>query len=158
MAADSDDDNVYCGKAPWQSVNNHTGVSGIVTELLSYEADLPLKASVQRITRLNRKRLAEMRMGTGTAMDQLPNVGPITARRLAEVGISSQAVLQDVGSVEAYVRLRFRFGRLVTLNALWAMEAALLGIDWRHLSDERKGELAQRLPSQGGHAKVKGGR
>lgn len=97
-------------------------------------------------------------MGTRTAIDELRNVGPTTARRLVEVGISSQAVVQDVGSVEAYVRLRFRFGGLVTLNALWAMEAALLGLDWRHLSAERKRELAQRLPDASGHAKVKGGR
>lgn len=98
------------------------------------------------ITRTGPKRVAEMPTETGSALDDLRNLGPATARRLAEVGIDSQAELWRVGSVEAYVRLRFRFGKRVTLNALWAMEAALLGIHWCDLSKERKRELALRLP------------
>jgi DNA transformation protein and related proteins len=71
----------------------------------------------------------------------LPNLGPKTAKRLAEIGIASRADLAAAGAAAAYARLRFRFGREVTLNALYAMDAALAGIDWRAVTDLRKREL-----------------
>lgn len=61
------------------------------------------------------------------------NLGPATARLLAEVDIDSEEALRQVGAIGAYHRLKFRFGRPVTLVALYAMEAALRGCDWRSL-------------------------
>ncbi|PSJ48719.1 TfoX/Sxy family DNA transformation protein, partial [Pseudaminobacter soli (ex Li et al. 2025)] len=69
-------------------------------------------------------------------IEDLPNLGPYIAKRLAEIGVRSADGLRAMGAVEAYARLKFQFGRGVTLNALWAMDAALSGIDWRHLTDE----------------------
>jgi hypothetical protein len=53
---------------------------------------------------------------------ELRNLGPVTQRRLAEVGIATEAELRRVGAEEAWRRLRFAFGKDVTLNALYALE------------------------------------
>ena len=74
---------------------------------------------------------------------ELPNLGPVTVGRLAEIGIATADDLRRVGAVEAWRSLRSLFGRAVTLNALHAMEAALQGCDWRALSAEAKAELAR---------------
>lgn len=78
-------------------------------------------------------------------VDNLPNLGPYMARRLAEIGVTNADDLRAMGAIEAYARLKFQFGRGISLNALWAMDAALSGIDWRHLSESRKSELKEQL-------------
>ena len=76
-----------------------------------------------------------------TRLEDLPNIGPYLAGLLQEIGIDTVDMLRSAGAVEAYARLRFQFPHGVTLNALWAMDAALSGMDWRHLSAERKEAL-----------------
>ena len=61
------------------------------------------------------------------------NLGPATERMLAEVDICSPEDLRQLGAVAAYRRLKFRFGRGVSLNALHAMEGALTDRDWRQI-------------------------
>jgi len=70
-----------------------------------------------------------------------PGIGPVTEQRLIEVGIADMKSLRRLGAVAAYQRLKFRFGKDVTLNALYGLEAVVLGCDWRALPEERKGEL-----------------
>ncbi len=77
------------------------------------------------------------------------NLGPVMERQLAEVGIDSEEALRSVGAVEAYARLRFAFPR-VSLNALHAMEAAILGIPWQDLPRADKDRLAAQLGPVGG--------
>ncbi len=72
------------------------------------------------------------------------NLGPVMERQLAEVGIDSEEALRTVGAVEAFARLRFAVPR-ISLNALHAMEAALLGIPWQDLPRETKDRLAAEL-------------
>lgn len=72
---------------------------------------------------------------------ELRNLGIKTERMLAEVDILNEAHLRTVGAVEAYHRLKFRFSRHVTLVALYALEGALTGEDWRHLNAETKDRL-----------------
>jgi DNA transformation protein len=74
-------------------------------------------------------------------IEDMPSLGPATALMLEEVGIDSPAELREVGPVAAYVRLKFRFGRRVSILALYAMEAALQGIDWRLLDSTTKQRL-----------------
>ena len=76
-------------------------------------------------------------------IDEMRNLGPQTQRWLAEIDIHTDADLRRIGSVAAWHRLRFAFGKRVTLNALYAMEAALLGCDWRALPAEVKDRLRQ---------------
>lgn len=69
------------------------------------------------------------------------NLGPTTARLLAEVDIENEYDLREVGAVAAYHRLKFRFGDNVSLLALYAMVAALEDRDWRSLSVETRAML-----------------
>jgi DNA transformation protein len=73
--------------------------------------------------------------------DLMRNLGPVTRRRLAEIGITGMEQLSEVGSVQAFVRMRFVSPRGLSLNALHAMEAAILGCDWRELPPETKRRL-----------------
>lgn len=66
------------------------------------------------------------------------NIGPVTERRLAEIGIHDEDDLRRSGAVEAYVRMRFLDPRGVSRNALYAMQAAILGCDWRDLAPSEK--------------------
>lgn len=82
-----------------------------------------------------------MRPGPDSPVSVLPNLGPVTARLLGEVGIATVGDLEALGAVEAYARLRFRHGRAVTRIALHALEAGLRGIDWRALTPADKAAL-----------------
>ncbi len=73
----------------------------------------------------------------------LPGLGPVTVRRLAEIGITSQDELRAAGSVAVFHQLRFRFGREVTLNALYGLEAAIRGIDGGEIDQPMKQQLKQ---------------
>ncbi|MHA1572635.1 MAG: TfoX/Sxy family protein, partial [Alphaproteobacteria bacterium] len=69
-------------------------------------------------------------------VSELPNLGPKSVLWLAEVGINSVAELREVGAVVAYRRLKHWNPRLVGLNALYAMHAALEGVHWRAVDTE----------------------
>ena len=75
------------------------------------------------------------------APDTLHGLGPVTAARLAEIGITTATELRAVGAVDAWRRLRFRFGRHVTLNALYGLESAISGIHWRDIDATIKARL-----------------
>ena len=70
-----------------------------------------------------------------------PGIGPVTERRLIEVGIGDLAALRRLGVLKAYQRLKFRYGKAVTLNALYGLEAVLTGCHWLKLPAARKQEL-----------------
>ena len=78
-------------------------------------------------------------------IESLRNLGPYIAKRLVEIDVRTAEDLREMGAVEAYARLKFHFGREISLNALWAMDAALADIDWRDLSNDRKQALKDRL-------------
>jgi hypothetical protein len=77
----------------------------------------------------------------GKPIDLMRNLGPKSRACLEEIGIGDEETLRELGPVEAYARLRFRFGNQVTRNMLHGLAAALIGIDWRQLSPEHKAEL-----------------
>lgn len=70
-----------------------------------------------------------------------PGIGPVTEQRLVAVGIGDLAALRKLGAVKAYKRLKFRYGKAVTLNALYGLEAVLLGCHWRAIPAARKDAL-----------------
>jgi DNA transformation protein len=80
---------------------------------------------------------------TSIKINDMKNLGPATARMLAEVDIFTAGDLRKAGAVEAYVRLRLVFGKRVSVIALYAMEAALLGCHWRAITDTQKKTLKQ---------------
>ena len=78
--------------------------------------------------------------------DRLPvaalrNLGPKSARLLAEAGIRTIAELRLIGPPKAYVRARTLARKSVSLNLLWAIAAGLGDRDWRELTQKEKGSL-----------------
>ena len=68
---------------------------------------------------------------------QLRNLGPASARMLSAAGITSIAQLQRLGAVTAFVRIK-RKRPAASLNLLYALEGALLDMDWRVVRRERR--------------------
>lgn len=85
---------------------------------------------------------------TGT-LAALRNLGPATARRLAELGIGDAAELRRVGPVAAYRRLKFAYPRETSLVALYALQGALTDTHWNALPDEVKRELRRAAAETG---------
>lgn len=71
----------------------------------------------------------------------LKNLGPVSARRLAEIGIADEAALRQIGPVAAYRRLKFANPRGTTLVALYALYGALTDTHWAALPEEVKDRL-----------------
>ena len=71
----------------------------------------------------------------------LLNLGPVTARRLADVGITDEAALRRHGAVAAYRRVKHEFPRETSLVLLYALEGALSDTPWLELSDKVKSRL-----------------
>ncbi|WP_198659120.1 TfoX/Sxy family protein [Nocardiopsis sp. FIRDI 009] len=79
---------------------------------------------------------------------RLRNLGPASARMLATVGVRTAADLEALGAAEVYRRLRETGAPGLSRNLLWAMEGALLDVDWRNLPPE----IRTRLLAEAGEA------
>jgi DNA transformation protein and related proteins len=75
----------------------------------------------------------------------LKNIGKVTQERLNSIGVYTLEDLRETGVLETYRLLKAAYKERVTLNALWSLEAALLGIDWRAIPEQRKAELLAEL-------------
>lgn len=74
-------------------------------------------------------------------ISDMRNLGPQMEMWLAELDIDDDDDLRQIGAVDAWRRLRFRFGGQVTVTALYAMAAALSGCHWRDLSMAERARL-----------------
>jgi DNA transformation protein and related proteins len=72
---------------------------------------------------------------------RLHSLGPKSAAWLKEAGIETEGDLRAIGAVAAYRRLKLSNSKLVTLNMLWALHAALEGISWKAIDPETKARL-----------------
>ncbi len=91
---------------------------------------------------MKRAVLARNRPATGSDRPgALPGLGPKSSQWLAEVGIATVDELRAVGAVAAYRRLKHWNPRLVSVNALYALHAALNGLHWRAVDDGTKARL-----------------
>jgi DNA transformation protein and related proteins len=77
-------------------------------------------------------------------IDNLPNLGPTSAAWLRDAGIKTIADVERFGPVEAY-RLAKHKHPEATFHLLWALEAGLLGKDWKELSEGDKKRLKSEL-------------
>ena len=77
-------------------------------------------------------------------IESLRNLGPQSGRWLREAGVDTADDLRRLGPVLVYQMVRRRQPR-VSLNLLWAMAAALQGMDWRELADAEKERLRREL-------------
>ncbi len=74
------------------------------------------------------------------AIAALPNLGAVSARKLAEAGIGSVAALRRLGAVEAWRRVRAHWPG-ASLNLLWALEGALTGRGWQEVARTERTRL-----------------
>lgn len=77
------------------------------------------------------------------------NLGKATAQMLAEVDILTEEDLRNIGAVEAFAHLKFRFGSNVTFVALYALHSALVDRDWRDITPEEKNQLKASYRARG---------
>jgi DNA transformation protein and related proteins len=90
-----------------------------------------------------------MAVGESRRLRDMRNLGPASERMLVAAGIRTPADLDRLGAVEAYRRVLAAGWRQPTLNLLWAIEGALLDLDWRELPPERRAELLADLDRLG---------
>lgn len=81
-------------------------------------------------------------------ISDLRNLGPKSARLLKEAGILTIADLEAMGALAAFQRLRFMFGKQVSLNFLWAMEAGLNDRHWTDITSDEKARLKAGLDQE----------
>ena len=82
-------------------------------------------------------------------LSALLNIGPRTARRLAEIGILDEAALRRTGAIAAYRALKFAEPRATTLVALYALHGALHDTHWNALPMETRAALRSAASSAG---------
>ncbi|MCD4832512.1 MAG: TfoX/Sxy family protein [Bacteroidales bacterium] len=75
-------------------------------------------------------------------LTKLPNIGPELAKRLELAGIKSSKKLAELGTENAFIRLKTVFPGACH-NQLYALEGAIQGIRWHGISKERKVELQE---------------
>ena len=78
------------------------------------------------------------------------NLGPQTLKKLQTLGVSTIEDIENLGVLETYFRLKTVYGRQISLNALWALQGAVLGIPWNQLLPELKLELKRQLEEKNG--------
>lgn len=91
----------------------------------------------------------------GTRISELLNLGPVSERQLAEVGIADADALRATGVLKAYARLKWRHPREINVVALYALEGALTDTHWNRLPAARKEELRRFAAELAGKSKEK---
>jgi DNA transformation protein len=71
----------------------------------------------------------------------MKNLGPKSSEWLASVGVHSLDDVAKLGVVDTYKRVKAAYPEKVTLNMLWGLQAALMGIRWDELPPDIKQEL-----------------
>lgn len=74
-------------------------------------------------------------------LTDLPNVGPVLAENLRQIGVEDPEALRALGAEEAFRRIRAAVDPGACLHQLQALEGAVEGVRKTALSPERKAEL-----------------
>lgn len=74
----------------------------------------------------------------------LKNVGPVSARWLADVGVRKRADLIRLGAVQAFLKVKAA-GHRPSLNLLWALAGAERGLHWTRLPADARQRLLVEL-------------
>jgi DNA transformation protein and related proteins len=78
-------------------------------------------------------------------MTDIKNMGPKTQVWLHSVGVYTLEDIEQLGVIEVYRRLKNAYPDKVTLNALWGLQGALLGISYTQIPQAMKGEMLAKL-------------
>ena len=73
-------------------------------------------------------------------LSKLPNIGKVLEGQLNDVGISTVDDLMDIGSKEAWLRIR-QMDESACINRLMALEGTIQNVRWHDLSDSDKRNL-----------------
>lgn len=73
-------------------------------------------------------------------LSKLPNIGKVLEGQLNDVGIETVDDLIDIGSKEAWLKIR-EMDESACINRLMALEGAIQNIRWHDLSDKDKKDL-----------------
>lgn len=73
-------------------------------------------------------------------LSKLPNIGKVLENQLNEVGINTVDELNDIGSQEAWLKIR-EIDESACLNRLMALEGDIQNIRWHDLSPHDKDTL-----------------
>ena len=76
-------------------------------------------------------------------LTSLKNIGPKSAAWLVSVGINDSEELFEIGIIEAYRLVSSAYPNQVTLNLLYALQGALLDLNWNELPPDMKTQLRQ---------------
>lgn len=68
------------------------------------------------------------------------NIGKVSRRWLSDIEVHTLSDLKSCGSVAAFCMIKSMQPK-ATFNLLWALEGAILDIDWRDIPEQRKQEL-----------------
>jgi len=80
------------------------------------------------------------------AIEELPNLGAVSAEWLRQAGLRTLADLAAIGSVQAYRQVQ-QLGVKPSLNLLYALEGAIRGSHWLEVKRDSKTELLAMLDS-----------
>ena len=80
-----------------------------------------------------------------TKLTDLQNFRPKSTEWLNEIGVYTLEDVEREGVVEVYKRVKDAFPHKVSLNMLWGLQAAVLGIHWNAVPPEMKAELKAQL-------------
>lgn len=78
----------------------------------------------------------------------MKNIGPKSKQWLASVGVHTLDDVVSLGVVETYKRVKEAYPEKVSLNLLYALQAALLDLPWNDLPPDMKKELKQQVENQ----------
>lgn len=74
---------------------------------------------------------------------KIRNIGPVSSRWLAEIGVRERADLERIGAVAAFRAVQRKRGK-ASLNLLYALEAGLMDLRWDRLPEAVKASLRER--------------
>lgn len=74
-------------------------------------------------------------------LTDLPNIGPVLAEELKQVGIDTPEALREAGAEAAWLRIRLQVDSGACLHKLQALAGVEAGIPKKELAVERKAQL-----------------
>ena len=80
-------------------------------------------------------------------ISRLKNLGGKSQIMLADIGVHTRAQLAEMGSLEAYKRVRLA-GHKANIIFVYAIEGALIGTHWNNLPPGMKEDLKRRLEEE----------
>ena len=79
------------------------------------------------------------------SLQKLINIGPKVADGLAEIGITTEEGLREIGAVEAFLRLRLIRPHWNNKMLLYALHGALIGVNCMYLDEDIKRNLNEQV-------------